>query len=371
MSTWKDTEITFYLKTEYPIIQAGMAGVSTKEMVVAVSEAGGLGTIAGGYLTTLELEAEIHYVKQHTNKPFSVNLFVLSPTMVFSEQLNQVEKYLAPIKKELGIERVDNLVYRDQSLDEKIELIIALKVPVVSFTFGIPSEDMIDRLRDEGIIVIGTATSVKEGLLWETAGCHMLVAQGFEAGGHRASFLVEEHHEYPMIGTFSLLPQITETVVIPIIAAGGIMDARGVVAAMALGARGVQMGTAFITTKESAASKSYQQAVYASSDDSTIITSVFSGKPARTIRNRFTEELANVEHNLPPFPVQHALTKEIRQVASQKEDTQWMSLFAGQNAGIGKMTNAKRLIEKIVDDIEHFSWHYEFVPRRDDEDEDF
>ncbi|WP_374056893.1 NAD(P)H-dependent flavin oxidoreductase [Rossellomorea sp. FM04394] len=344
---WNQNRVSKILGTNYPIIQAGMAGgVTTANLVSAVSNSGGLGTLGAGYMSTADMKLAIKEIKDQTNQPFGVNLFIPETPVVNDEQITNAQKLLEPYKKELHL--TDNSSFSEVQIDfeNQLEVILNEKVPVCSFTFGAPSKELVSELKKVGTIVIGTATTVEEAMINEEKGVDIVVAQGSESGGHRGTFL--GLFEHSMIGTFSLVPQVVDAVCIPVIAAGGVMDERGVIAALALGAKGVQMGTAFLTCKESGAGASHKRAVLESSETHTVITTAFSGKPARGIENRFTREMQEYKNQLPPYPIQNALTKELRKQAGRQGVPELMSLWSGQSPRLSRDISAKELLESIV-----------------------
>lgn len=349
---WFETEVTKKLSLQYPIIQAGMAGgITTPELVAAVSEAGGLGMLGAGYMTPKDLESAIQKVRELTMKPFGVNLFVPENPIVNQKEVEQANQLLEPIRQKLGIESKKEVPTVDTSIfDEQIQIFIKNEIPVASFTFGIPSQEVIQLLKENDTILIGTATTVKEAKLNENAGMDMIVAQGSEAGGHRGSFA--NPFEQSMIGTMALIPQISDQVKIPIIAAGAIMDGRGVLASLILGAQAVQMGTAFVACKESGAHELHKKAILNSTEEHTVITSAFSGKPARGLNNEFIRLMRDYEKALPPYPIQNILTQAIRSEAAKQGKKEWMSLWCGQNPRLSQHVTAAELINMVVDQVE-------------------
>lgn len=353
---WNKNEITRLLKINYPIIQAGMAGgPTTPELIAAVSNAGGLGTLGAGYMTPEQMRQSIEKIRELTNKPFGVNVFIPEKPEVDDEKIKQSNQLLKPIRKKLKLS--DPPVISRTSTDlflEQIKVILDYNVPVCTFTFGLPEREIIEQLKNHHITIIGTATTVKEAIIIEEEGMDIVVVQGSEAGGHRGSFATS--FENSMIGTISLIPQVADHVHIPIIAAGGIMDSRGILAAMVLGAKAVQMGTAFLTCDESGANNLHKERILNSTEDETTITSAFSGKPARGIRNEFITLMKGNEHLLPDYPIQNQLTQDIRSEASKQLDSEWMSMWSGQSPRLSKKTSAHDLIKSIVWEIENFSF---------------
>jgi len=345
---WPDSVNQFLhkLEIEHPIIQAPMAGGPTPpELVAAVSNTGGLGSLGAGYLTPEKLDSEIQKIKQITDKPFNVNLFVpesVEPRNPSKNVMNKLEEF----SKELDSE-IPELVDSSQSgFDDQLSVIVDNKVPVFSFTFGIPEEKVMKKLREEGIFIIGTATCVEEGILLEQSGCDAIVAQGSEAGGHRGSFVNGDN--MPLIGALALIPQLVDNVNIPVIGSGGIMDGRGIAAALALGASAVQIGTAFLCTEEAGVPIPYKDSIVSSKDTSTVLTKSFSGKYARGIRNRFINEMSDLENEVASYPIQNSLTRSIRNAAKEKGDPEFMSLWAGQGVSMSRECTAEELLNMLI-----------------------
>lgn len=349
---WYKNEMTKKLNITYPIIQAGMAGgVTTPDLVAAVSNAGGLGTLGAGYMSPEQLRADILNIKQLTNKPFGVNVFVPEMPNVTEGEIDRANEWLKPFREQLNLsETVAVDKPTDSVFQKQIEIIVEEQVPVCSFTFGIPSKEVIQQLKKEKVIVIGTATTVKEAIANEESGMDMVVMQGSEAGGHRGTFMGT--FEGAMIGTMALIPQAVDCVDIPVIAAGGIMDGRGVLSSLVLGAQAVQMGTAFVTSLESGAIDPYKEAILNCDEDQTVVTSVFSGKPARGIRNEFIVKMKNHQEEVPKYPIQNTLTTQIRGAAAKQNKTEWMSLWCGQNPCSSKYQSASETISDICSQVD-------------------
>lgn len=342
------------LSISHPIIQAPMAGgITTAELVTAVSEAGGLGMIGAGYLNAESTRHQIQEVKARTDKPFGINLFVPSPYKEEKDVIHRAQLSLQPFLEKLGVSGAKSeFISYEQQLKvflDQVKIVIEEQVPVCSFTFGIPSPDVIQSLKQAGTYTIGTATTLSEALAIEAVGMDAVVLQGSEAGGHRGNFLAGV--EQSMIGLMALIPQTVDKVHIPVIAAGGIMDRRGVLAAQCLGAHAAQLGTAFLTCKESGANILHKQAILeGQQEDKTTLTRAFSGKAARGIENDFIRDMRNVEQELPDFPIQNTLTKSIRSAAAQNSDRNMMSLWCGQNPNSAEPITAEELMHKLVDE---------------------
>ncbi|REH86279.1 NAD(P)H-dependent flavin oxidoreductase [Staphylococcus felis] len=343
---WGQMEISQLCQIDYPIIQAGMAGSTTPELVAAVSNAGALGTIGAGYMTPDELESEIKQVQDLTANPFAINIFVPEDIQYEMSEVRQMNALLHPYRQALGLD-VPNVKSHDASdFELKIKLMIKYQVPVCSFTFGIPHQSILEQLKSANVITIGSATTVEEAQALERAGLDIVVAQGSDAGGHRGSFSDKPYET--MVGTMSLVPQIVDNVSIPVVAAGGIMDGRGLIASLMLGAQGVQLGTAFLTTRESKAKDVHKKAILNCKETDTIVTDIFSGKMARGIQNAFIHEIKASGAKILPYPIQNDLTTSIRSAASQIGKTDWMHLWSGQGVRLAQDTDAKSLVESMI-----------------------
>lgn len=348
---WHSNKLTQQLGITYPIIQAGMAGgVTTPELVAAVSNAGGLGSLGAGYMDPEQMRQTIQKIKQSTNQPFAVNVFIPETPEVSEQEIEQANEWLRPFREELQLEKPEVNTPSGSLFDEQMEVIIEEQVPVCSFTFGVPEKAWIQRLKEENRIAIGTATTVNEALINEEAGMDMVVMQGSEAGGHRGTFA--EPFENGMIGTMALVPQTVDHIHIPVIAAGGIMDGRGVLAALTLGAQAVQMGTAFVTSLESGGKKHQVEAILTSKEEQPLMTSVFSGKPARGIQNEFMKRMAPFAKSLPGYPVQNTLTKAIRNEAAKQNRPEWVHLWSGQGPRLSTRKPAAELVSGIAAQVD-------------------
>ncbi|MGE6400714.1 NAD(P)H-dependent flavin oxidoreductase [Bacillus cereus] len=340
------------LQIKYPIIQAGMAGaITTPELVAAVSNSGGLGTLGAGYMSTEQIREAIYKIRELTNKPFGVNLLLTKEIQIEEEKVNEAKVLLSGVNRELGIEEEKTLKL-PKSHKEQLQVLLEEKVPVVSFAFQTLEKEEIDDLKKEGIKVIGTATHVAEAKALAKLGVDIIVGQGSEAGGHRGTFIGKEQDA--MIGTFALIPQlVAEVPHIPIVAAGGVMNGQGLVAAFALGAEAVQMGSAFLTSEESITHDVYKEAILHSTDTSTTVTRAFSGKYARGIRNEFIEKHEGREKNLPMYPVQNVLTSKIRQEAAKQNKEEYMSLWAGQASSLARTESAQHVVKRVMKEAEN------------------
>lgn len=323
-------------------------GPTTPALVAAVSGAGAIGSIGAGYMTPEALTSAMAAVRETTNKPFAVNLFVPQDYVRDRKREADVNDALADIRQELDIDMPSGVGPIAPDFQAQFEAVLTAAPAIVSTTFGALEPERVLRLQSAGCRVIGTATSTAEARHLEKTGVDAIVAQGFEAGGHRGTFLGKA--EASLVGLMALLPQVVDTVSIPVIASGGIMDGRGIAAVHCLGAAGVQMGTAFLTTHESGAKPEHKAALAGATDTASTLTSVFSGKPARGLRNSFIDKLESLAIPLSDYPVQNAWTRDIRAAAAAQHRPEFMSLWAGQAAGLSRETSAGELIPRLVDE---------------------
>jgi len=325
---------------EQPIIQAPMAGVTSPSFVVACCEAGVLGFIGAGYLNGQETQTFIQDVKKLTDKVFGVNLFVQEEPMIDVQVLQEARMALQPIYDELSIESIPTVVSKELFAGQ-IQAVIDENVSVVSFTFGLPSEDVLHRLKEKGIFLIGTATTVEEALAVEVAGVDAVVLQGSEAGGHRGSF----QEPMQLIPIRDLIKQVVGTIQIPIIAAGGIMTREHIDEMLALGVEAVQVGTVLLTADECSINEYHKEAILNSKEVGTCLTRAFTGKPARGLKNTFTQQL---EHAVvAPYPIQHHLTTKIRQESAKNGRPEYLSLWMGENSYMARRASTKEIIDAL------------------------
>lgn len=330
----------------HPVVQAGMAGgATTPRLVAAVSEAGGLGTLGAGYMQPRDIRNAIREVRSLTGAPLAVNLFVPEP---FEEPASPGEANAAldEYRAELGVEPPEDFRPYAPDFEAQLAAVVEERPAVLSFTFSVPSDEQLSALHEAGIVTCGTAATVREAVELEARGVGSVCCQGYEAGGHRGTFIGEARQA--MVGTLALVPQVVDAVRIPVLAAGGIADGRGLAAALALGADGAQMGTAFLTCPESGVHPGYKRALLAATEEDTAVTRAFSGKPARGLRNRFIEEMASREDELPDYPVQNAYTRDLRAAAAKQDRTEFMSLWSGQAARLARSESAAELVERTA-----------------------
>lgn len=345
------TGICQLFKIDYPIIQAGMAGgPTTIELVTEVSDAGGLGTLGAAYMTPEALRQAIKEIQSTTEKPFGVNIFAAQVTDDFS-RLEEVQKALSPFRSQLEIQKIQSSYESPDWSEEQFNICIEEGVPIISTAFGCLSAEQMRAAKERHIKIIAMVTTVAEAKQAEASGADALVAQGSEAGGHRSTFSLEDHPAGAQIGTLSLVPQVVDAVGIPVIAAGGIIDGRGLVASLALGAQGVQIGTRFVGSRESGAHPAYKQAIFNSDEESTVVTKSFSGRPARGIKNHFIEMFEQNGIDPLPFPSQNTITKDIRAAAAKADDPEFMSLWAGQSTrNLTEEVAAARIVRSIMEE---------------------
>jgi nitronate monooxygenase len=341
------------LNIHYPIIQAPMLGVTTPSMVAAISNAGGLGSLPIGGLPPEKSLDLIRETRAKTDRPFAVNLFAHKlESNIRENEVQLMEQYLEKIHRRysLPFSRKPLGDYRFYNHLDQIDVLLSEQVPIVSFTFGMPDAEIVRKFKDNGVTLIGTATSVKEAALLDKAGMDAIVAQGIEAGGHRGSFLEDE--PLPQVGLISLLPQIVDHVSVPVIAAGGLFDHRTISAAFALGASGAQLGSYFIAADESAASEVYKDHVLSSSDTSTELTRAFTGKWARGIRNSFMQQIQNSGLSIPYYTLQNSLTSALRDYGKSAGIADIISLWAGQSASQSKRGSTEALFGQLIEQLQ-------------------
>jgi nitronate monooxygenase len=336
------------LGIELPIIQAPMAGVQGSELAIAVSQAGGLGSLPCAMLTPDMIRSELTAITTKTNKPFNVNFFCHTPPDVNTERegiwRNALQPYFSEYK--INADEIPAGLGRAPFSHEIADIIEEFRPPVVSFHFGLPSQDLIARVKNWGAKVISSATTVEEALWLEANGADAIIAQGLEAGGHRGIFLSDDITT--QIGTFSLLPQIAQAVNIPVIAAGGIADAKGISAALSLGAAAVQVGTAYLLCPETKTSGVHRAALKSPSAQHTALTNLFSGRPARSIVNRVIKEIGPISSNTPEFPLATTAITALRSKAEANGSGDFSPLWCGQNATGCKEIPAAELTKQLA-----------------------
>jgi nitronate monooxygenase len=324
-----------------------MAGVQGSLLATAVSNAGGLGSLPGAMLTPDALRDEILAVSRSTSRPWNVNFFCHRPPTPAADAEARWRDLLAPYYRELGIDpqTIEPGPGRAPFDHDAADVLAQLKPPVVSFHFGLPAKDLLDRVRQWRPMIISSATTVDEACWLEAHGVDAIIAQGVEAGGHRGMFLSDDLTM--QIGTFALVPQIVKSVSVPVIAAGGIADAAGVAAALALGAAAVQVGTAYLLCPEATTTRVHREALASPRAKHTALTNVFTGRPARGIVNRLMAELGPISLAAPAFPLAAAAITPLRSTAETRGSGEFSPLWSGQNATGCKSIPAALLTEEL------------------------
>jgi len=349
---WSDRRLMDLFGIDHPIVQAPMAGFVSPAMVVAVSQAGGLGSIAGGMATPESLRTELQVVRQGTGRPFNVNFFSHRQPEPDAERERRWRERLAPFYRELGlaVEPGAGGAMLPPFSAALCDVLLEFKPRVASFHFGLPEASLVRRLKDERIAIVSSATTVAEARWLEAEGADAVIAQGAEAGGHRGSFLVDDIAR--QAGTMALVPQVVDAVKVPVIAAGGIGDGRGIAAALALGAAGVQIGTAFLLTSEARTPSLHRAALKQAKDDSTTLTNVFTGRPARAIVNRYIEEVGPMNADAPEFPMAAGAAAPLRAASEAKGSSDFMPLLSGQAPSLAREMPAGDLIAALTRETE-------------------
>jgi nitronate monooxygenase len=357
------------LNLRLPIVQGPMTGSDTPQLAAAVSAAGGLGMLGCGMRSPAALRDAAAEVRRRTDRPFGLNLFVQDTPAPDAATVDAALQRLAPLYAEFGLQPTVPQRWCED-FAAQFEALVEARPAVASFTFGILSAAQVERLHGAGCYVIGTATTVAEAVAWADVGADAVCASGMEAGGHRGSFLPGAaprarsegadgaatpaptgrttpslaDFEAGMVGTLALVPQCVDALDIPVIAAGGIMDGRGIGAAQALGAQAVQMGTAFLVCPESAIGPAYRAALASAKATDTRVTRIFSGRPARGIVNAMMHTLQAFEADIPAYPVQNALTGALRRAAAEAGRADFLSLWAGQGVSSARAVGAAELM---------------------------
>jgi nitronate monooxygenase len=346
------TPLTERLKIDLPIIQGPLGGFSTERLTAAVSNLGGLGSYGANALAPDTIGPVADAIRSRTSKPFAINLWVSAEDAGAREagerEFQTALATLKPYFAEIGAPLPAYKPYAPVTFEAQARALLAARPPVFSFIVGIPPREIFDECRALGIVTIGTATTVDEAIAIEQAGADIVVASGFEAGGHRGSFL--RSAEESLTGTFTLVPQVARAVKIPVVAAGGIADARGIVAAFDLGAHGVQIGTAFLATEESGASALHRNALL-SGNVRTALTKGFTGRLARGIKNRLMDAVNSPDAAILPYPLQRQLVRNLVVPAAKAERADLLQLWSGQNASLLKHATVDALMRDLVDGV--------------------
>jgi nitronate monooxygenase len=349
---WYQTKITEVLGIKYPILQGPMGGgFSTPELLAAVSNAGGLGSLGAYTLTPDQIRETDKVIKTKTDKPYNINLWVSDVDDRLAgypaESLEKVKALFKPYYDELNIPLPELDVNIPSKFLKQVEVIFELKPAVFSFIFGIPSKEILDEARKLGIKTVGAATTLDEALALEEANVDAIVAAGFEAGGHRPSFLRPAHDS--LTGTFALVQQLKAKIKTPIIAAGGIADGKSIAAALTLGADAAQLGTAFLVTDESNATPTHKAKLFSGDTKYTVLSKSLTGRMGRMIRNRISEEV-NYQTEVLPFPLQTRLVAPLREASLAQGKTDMINFWSGQNAINLKYTKAAELMQALINE---------------------
>ena len=350
---WNENRLTAKLGVDYPVIQGPLGGLSSQQLTAAVSNFGGLGSFAAHSMTPGAIKDVIAEIRSLTSKPFAMNLWVsMEDEGARTADENGFNRSLAPLLADLaalGTPRPTYKPYSPKRFEEQARVLLDANVPVFRFIYGIPPQEILEECRAKRIVTIGTATTPEEGVALEGAGVDAVVASGFEAGGHRGSFL--RAAEDSLTGTFSLVPQIVDMVDVPVIAAGGVADARGVVAAMALGAEAVQMGTVFLACEESGASLLHRQALRGKKAGHTALTKGFTGRLARAIHNRVMEDLNRNGTEILPYPLQRELVRNLAIAAEAAGRAELVPMWAGQSANLSTCNDVMAFLTSLVKEV--------------------
>lgn len=344
---WPNTRFLDLVGVEHPIIQAPMIGPKSA-LAAAVSAAGGLGSLGCSAMTPDQVRAEVAAIRQRTDKPLNLNFFCHTTKPPDDAREDAWITKLTPYYREFGLDPAAPVTMANRAPfnDALCEVVEELRPRVVSFHFGLPDGDLLRRVKGAGCLVLSSATTVREARWLTERGVDAVVAQGAEAGGHRGMFLTEDLAS--QVGTFALLPQVVDAVPVPVIAAGGIADARGVAAAFVLGAAAVQIGTAYLLCPEAGISALHRAALEGARDDSTALTNVFTGRPARGVLNRAMRELGPISDDAPAFPTAAVALQPLRAAAEAQGSDDFSPLWSGQAAGLARTAGAADLTQQLA-----------------------
>ncbi len=351
---FQSNRLTKLLNIKHPIIQGPFGGnLSTVDLVSAVSNAGGLGSYGAHILAPEEIKKLISNIRNATANPFAINLWVSNYDDGFASMSEaQFEMYLEPFKPFYDELKIDYPVYPEtfyENFEDQVDALIELSPPVFSFVFGVPDEAILKECKKRKILTIGAATTVDEAIALSDAGVDIILATGFEAGGHRVAF--QKPAEQSLIGTLALVPQVVDAVPQPVIAAGGISDARGIKAALALGAEAAQLGTAFLACSESGTSDLHRQSLFNNKAENTVLSRSFTGRLARFIPNEFILQCESCPELPLPFPIQSFFASPLKLAAAKTSTMKFTSHYAGQGTGLLKHRSAFDLMDQLITDL--------------------
>ena len=349
---WSDRRILDLLGIELPIVQAPMANFGTPEMAIGAAEAGALGSLACASLNTDQIRGAIAVIRKATSQPLNANFFCHMPPPADAGREPAWRARLAPYYREMDLDPDASMpgAARLPFDEAACALVEELKPEVVSFHFGLPEEILLARVKATGTKVMSSATTVAEARWLEARGCDAVIAMGVEAGGHRGNFL--SHDMARQVGTFALVPQVADAVRVPVIAAGGIADGRGIAAALALGASAVQIGTAYLFCPEAKVSAPHRAALAASTDEDTELTNLFTGRPARGIVNRLMHEMGPLSLDVPAFPLAATALAPLKARAEAAGSGDFSNLWSGQAARLARPLPAKDLTRLLADEAQ-------------------
>ncbi len=349
---WPDRRLLDLFRIDHPIVLAPMAGAMDAELAIAIAQAGGLGSLPAGMLNEQQMRAQVEKYRAATGKPLNLNFFAHKPPVPNNAREHAWRERLQPYYTEFGIDPAapvpsSNRAPFDAALCSAVE---DLKPEVVSFHYGLPEGALVKRVKAAGCVVMSSATTVAEARWLEAQGCDAVIAQGIEAGGHRGMFLTDDLAT--QIGTFALVPQIADAVTVPVIATGGIGDARAIAAALTLGASAVQLGTAFLFCPESKITAPHRAALKAVRDDGSVLTNVISGRPARGLINRAIRELGPISDIAPEFPLAGGALAPLHAKAQAQGSGDFSGMWAGQAAALGRELPARELTLRLVQETQ-------------------
>jgi nitronate monooxygenase len=345
---WPNQRLIELFHIELPIVQAPVAGAMDWELAVAAAEAGALGSLPCAMLNADQVREQMAKIRARTEKPINLNFFCHTRPVLSNEREARWRERLAPYYRELGIDPAAPVPSSNRTAfdDAFCDVVEELAPAVVSFHFGLPEPDLVNRVKATGAVVLSSATTADEARWLEAHGADAVIAQGYEAGGHRGMFLTDDLAA--QVGTFALVPQIVDAVKVPVIAAGGITDARGIAAAFALGAAGAQIGTAYLWSPEARISAPHRAALERAPSDATAVTNLMTGRPARGIINRVMREIGPVADVAPDFPLAAGALAPLRAKAEAQGSGDFSPMWAGQAASLGRALPAGELTKKLA-----------------------